>query len=191
MPNLLLHFLYPFLQHQHLPPNIILIIPQVVHILLQPHIQCLIVLYRLIHSFLKLIQIINKYSLDILQVTLNLIIGLFILCYDLLYMLAWLHRMFLNLMLCLSLSGGTRFRGCLVSSGCLGWISWFGGIGMSALFFKFCLVSLYFIYDIIFMKYMSVIDSKIVTDYKIEYISIFVGILSRSIQQSHPHPHIL
>lgn len=51
--------------------------------------------------------------------------------------------MFLSLMLCLSLSGGTRFTACLVSSGCLGWISQFGGIGMSALFLNF--VMLHFI----------------------------------------------
>lgn len=58
--------------------------------------------------------------------------------------------MFLSLMLCLSLSGGTRFIACLVSSGCLRWISWFGGIGMSALFLNF-FVALYFICDVIFI----------------------------------------
>lgn len=45
--------------------------------------------------------------------------------------------MFLSFMLCLSLSGGTGFIACLVSSGCLGRISQFGGIGMSALFLNF------------------------------------------------------
>ena len=81
--DLILHFGNYFLHPQHLPSQVLLVVSQIVRVFLQPPVKSLVVLDGHVHGFLELVQIVDEDDLDVVQIPLDLVMGVLVFAHNL------------------------------------------------------------------------------------------------------------